>query len=331
MTITRKITIRSEIWDLNAPFVIARGSRTETHVIVVKIQENDHVGRGECAPNARYGESIPSVLEQIENIRPLLENGLTLGALQKEMPAGAARNAVDCALWDLRAKVEAKPVNDLLKVPWPENITSVQTLSIDEAERMGAAAAKLATFPVLKVKLNADDIMARLSAVHKNAPHSGLLIDANESWTIDIIKQVATRAKEFNIVMIEQPLPEAEDAALKDINVDVPLGADESCHTADDLVRLKELYDVINIKLDKTGGLSEARKLQVGAQKAGLDVMVGCMLGTSLSMAPAMFVAQFARYVDLDATTMLLNDHVNGLELKDGLMSPLHPTLWGGA
>ncbi len=330
MTLNRKITIRSETWALNAPFVIARGSRTQTHVVVVEVQEGSHKGRGECSPNARYGETIPSVIAQIENIQPLLEGGLDLEGLQNEMPAGAARNAVDCALWDLRAKVEARPVSDLLNVPWPENIASVQTLSIGVASNMGVAAAKLTSFPILKVKLDANDIMERLSAIHQNAPGSGLLIDANESWTVDIVKAVAARAEEFNIVMIEQPLPEADDSALKGINIGVPLGADESCHTSADLDRLKEIYDVINIKLDKTGGLSEAMKLYTEARQVGLDVMVGCMLGTSLSMAPAMFVAQFAKYVDLDATTMLLKDRTHNLVLKDGLMSPLNPELWGG-
>lgn len=331
MTICRNITVRSEIWQLNAPFVIARGSRTQTHVVVVEIQENNHIGYGESVPSIRYGETIASVIDQIENTRPLLESGLDLNALQKEMPAGAARNAVDCALWDLKAKVEARPVSDLLNMAWPKDITSVQTLSIGEAEKMGAAAAKLASFPILKVKLDANDIMVRLNAVHRNAPHSGLLIDANESWTVELVKDVAARSKEFNIVMIEQPLPAGKDAALKGLDIDVPLGADESCHTSDDLERLKGIYDVINIKLDKTGGLSEAIKLQKEARKAGFDVMVGCMLGTSLSMAPAMFVAQFAKYVDLDATTMLIDDRDYGLGLECGLMSPLHPKLWGGS
>ena len=330
MTIKRKITVRSETWELNAPFVIARGSRTETQVVVVEIQENNHIGFGECAPNIRYEETIPSVLVQIEDIRSQLESGLELEELQKQMPAGAARNAIDCALWDLKAKVEGRPVNDLLNITWPENIPSVQTLSIDTAPNMGAAAAKLASFPILKVKLDANDIMARLDAIHQNAPDSGLLIDANESWSVDIIKAVAAVAKKFNIVMIEQPLPEANDDALKGLNIDLPLGADESCHTSEDLIRLKELYDVINIKLDKTGGLSEAMKLYKEARRMGLEVMVGCMLGTSLSMAPAMFVAQFAKYVDLDATTILLNDRANGVKLKDGMMSPLLPKLWGG-
>ncbi|MFC7049455.1 N-acetyl-D-Glu racemase DgcA [Emcibacter nanhaiensis] len=330
MNKSRNIAVLSETWELKDPFVIAHGTCTETRVVVVEIRQAGCIGRGEGVPTGLYGETVLSVVNQIREISPLLKKGLQPEVLLDKMPPGAARNAVDCALWDLRAKLEKRAVSDLMGVAWPQNITSVQTVSIGSPKQMGQAAAQLAGFPVLKIKLDAEDVIARLEAVHGKAPGCGLLIDANESWTIDILEAVAARARELNIVLIEQPLPAGQDSALKGLDLDVPIGADESCHTSADLGKLAGLYDVINIKLDKAGGLTEAMNLYNRASRDGFQVMVGCMLGTSLSIAPAMLIAQFASYVDLDSPALLRHDCKYGLSLNNGEMSALDPRLWGG-
>ena len=213
---------------------------------------------------------------------------------------------------------------------WPDNLQSVETISIGSADKMGKKAAKLAKFSNIKVKMNAEDIEARIMAVHKNAPNARLIIDANESWNLDIIKRVAEMIKDNGVVMLEQPLPSKDDELLRGINAPLPLGADESCHVAADLSHLEGIYDVVNIKLDKTGGLTEAKKLLDQAKKLDFDIMVGCMVGTSLSMAAGMFIATEASFVDLDAPTMLSTDRKYPLSIVDGKMSPLNPNLFGG-
>ena len=234
-------------------------------------------------------------------------------------------------MWDLEAKKSGKTIAELMGHQWPDNLQSVETISIGEAEAMGAKAKKLANFPTIKVKMNAEDIELRIQAVHKNAPNAKLIVDANESWNADIVKRVAQTLKENGVVMLEQPVPPKDDEDLRGINAPLPLGGDESCHVAADLDRLKGIYDVVNIKLDKTGGLTEAKKLLDRAKEMDFDIMVGCMVGTSLSMAAGMFIATEASYVDLDAPTMLSTDREHALTIKDGQMSALNPKLYGGA
>ncbi|PCJ37306.1 MAG: dipeptide epimerase [Alphaproteobacteria bacterium] len=327
------LNITKETWTLKEPFIIARGSRIDTGVITVDIRLDNqkHFGRGESVPSPRYGENIDSVYEQLNAVSSEISEDLRRGDLYDLLPAGAARNAIDCALWDLEAKGKNTTVSEILGLPYPDNIQTVQTISIGTAEEMGKAAKKLNKFPMLKIKLNDQDIVKRIEEVHANAPQSRLLIDANESWCFTLLKDVAPALEKLNVVMIEQPLPAQNDEELSGYQSPIPLGADESCHTSDDVNRLRGLYDIVNIKLDKTGGLTEAVKLAAKAREAKLDVMVGCMVGTSLSMAPAMVLATQAAYVDLDAPALLSKDRAYGLTINNGKMSRLDERLWGGA
>lgn len=327
----RKFTFRAEKFELHTPFVISRGTRVDSTVIVVEIEEEGFKGWGESCPTPHYGESVESVMAEIGTIVKKMEAGLTREELQDALPAGAARNAVDCAMWDLEAKMSGKTIAELMGHQWPDNLQSVETISIGEAEAMGEKAKKLANFPTIKVKMNADNIEARIKAVHDNAPNARLIVDANESWNAGIVKRVAQTLKDNGVVMLEQPVPPKDDEDLRGISAPLPLGGDESCHVAADLDRLHGIYDVVNIKLDKTGGLTEAKKLLDRAKEMDFDIMVGCMVGTSLSMAAGMFIATEASYVDLDAPTMLSTDRDHALTIKDGQMSALNPKLFGGA
>lgn len=326
----RKFSYRAEKFDLHTPFVISRGSRVDTTVIVVEIEQDGYKGWGESCPTPHYGESVESVMAQIAEIAPEMEAGLSREDLQDAMPAGAARNAIDCAMWDLEAKQKGKTIAELMGHRWPDDLKSVETISIGDAEKMGAKAKTLANFPTIKVKMNAEDIENRIRAVHENAPKAAIIVDANESWNADIVRRVGQILKDNGVVMLEQPVPPAEDETLRGINAPLPLGGDESCHVAADLERLHGVYNVVNIKLDKTGGLTEAKKLLDQAKDMGFDIMVGCMVGTSLSMAAGMFIASEASYVDLDAPTMLASDRDHALTIIDGNMSALNPRLFGG-
>jgi len=315
---------------LHTPFVIARSSRTVTDTITVKIHQDGVCGVGECVPTKRYGELVSSVIAQLNDMRDLIESGISRQQLQQQLPHGAARNALDCALWDLEAKVQGIRVNDLLKCSEPKAIPTVQTISIGTPEEMGLAAKKLANFPMLKVKLNQENIYQRVRAVHENAPNAKLLIDANESWNFDTLTSALTALKELPVCMIEQPFSQGQDNYLSDVSSNIPIGADESCHHVGDIEYLKQYYDVINIKLDKCGGLTEALNMIKAAKVANLKVMVGCMVGSSLSMAPALYVAMQADYIDLDGPTMLSQDVEHALSYHNGIIKSLPPALWGG-
>ncbi len=328
---TRNIDIVRETWPLKEPFVIARGSKTETTVVTVSIREGDHTGIGEGVPTARYGESVDSVVSQIEDVRAALADGLTRRALLKQLPAGAARNAVDAALWDLEAKQQAKNVGELSGLGWPDGLVTAQTVSIGTAPEMGRTAAKLKQYPVIKIKLDQSEILARVSAVRENAPDATLLVDANESWSFDVLSSVAPELGDLGVAMIEQPLPAGSDEALSDYVSPVPLYADESCHTRDDLKDLVGKYAAVNIKLDKTGGLTEAIALREAAESMGFDVMLGCMVSTSLGIAPAMLLAQHAGYVDLDAPSLLSSDRTPAIDIRNGRIETLPAGLWGGS
>lgn len=300
-------------------FTISRGSRTEAKVLTVTIEQGGHTGRGECVPYARYGETLDSVVAQIEGYDGNL----------KAMPAGAARNAVDCALIDLAAKTQGIRAWDMLSIPAPQPVTSAFTLSLDTPEKMQASAAKHAHRPLLKIKLGTPDDMARLEAVRKGAPDAAIIVDANEGWTAEVYTDLAPHLLRLGVQMVEQPLPVGEDDILAEIARPLPVCADESCHDRASLPALKGKYDMVNIKLDKTGGLTEALALRDAARAEGYTVMVGCMVGSSLAMAPAMLVAQGAEIVDLDGPLLLAEDRTPPLKFDGSTVYPPDAALWG--
>jgi L-alanine-DL-glutamate epimerase-like enolase superfamily enzyme len=325
----RTLDIRHESWPLVGRFTISRGSKTTAEVVTVEIAEGGKRGRGECVPYARYGESIDSAVAQVESIRAALEGGMDRAALQAALPAGAARNAVDCALWDLEAKQSGKRAWQLAGLAEPKSVVTAYTLSLDTAENMGAAAKANAHRPLLKLKLAGPEDLDRVRAVHANAPQVRLIVDANEGWTTDVYSKLAPELGALAVEMIEQPLPAADDAALAGIARPIPVCADESAHDRAGLGHLLGKYDAINIKLDKTGGLTEALALAQASRDAGLEIMVGCMVATSLAMAPALLIAGLARWVDLDGPLLLARDRDPGLRFDGSLVHPAPAELWG--
>ena len=320
-----RIEVTPDVFKLAEVFTISRGSRTEAKVLTVRISEGGVTGWGECVPYARYGETLESVTAQIDGLR----GNVTREGLYDLLPAGAARNAVDCALWDLQAKQTGKRVWELagLAAPGPE-ITAF-TLSLAEPAQMQAQAAKHAHRPLLKIKLGTPDDMPRLEAVRAGAPKSTIIIDANEGWSADIYAELAPHLLRLGVALVEQPLPAGEDDALIGMARPVPVCADESAHDCSTLSKLEGKYDVVNIKLDKTGGLTEALKLRAAALAQGYDVMVGCMEGSSLAMAPATLVAQGAKVVDLDGPLLLGEDREHALKFDGDGVHPPAAALWG--
>jgi L-alanine-DL-glutamate epimerase-like enolase superfamily enzyme len=322
------IEAEKEIWPLKEPFRISRGSRTEAQVVVVKVSDGAHTGRGECVPIARYNQSTDSVLAQIESIKA--EKGLDRYILQTLLPAGAARNALDCALWDLEAKISGKRVWELANVPSVDEVETSFTISLDTAEKMSAAAKVSATSPILKLKLGGDSAdIARVEAVRKAAPAARLLIDANESWSPQHYGQVSPALRQLGVELIEQPFPANSDEVLETLDHLVPVCADESCHTTADLRRLKNRYEMINVKLDKTGGLTEALRLCQRARESGFKLLIGCMVCTSLAIAPTRLVASAADYVDLDGPLLLARDRDHGLLYASARIGMPSKELWG--
>lgn len=326
---SRALSITAESFPIAGSFTISRGSKTEALVVTCVIRDGQHVGSGECVPYGRYGETIEGVVAQIESIRAALEAGAAQDDLAALLPAGAARNAVDCALWDLEAKTTKVPVWTIICDDAPSPLTTAFTLSLGDAEQMGAQAIAQAARPVLKVKVGSSDDEARIRAVRAGAPNSRIILDANEGWSDENVVRHMAIAAECSVSLIEQPLPAGRDGMLADIARPVPVCADESLHTRADLARLRSRYDAINIKLDKTGGLSEAILLKEDAQKLGFQIMVGCMVGTSLAMAPAVLLAQGAEFVDLDGPLLLARDRDPALRYDGSLVYPPQPALWG--
>ena len=285
----RTISAGSESWPIRGSFRISRGAKTAAEVVVVEITENGITGRGECVPYARYDESIRSVLGQVTSIRDYINDGLTREGLLTVMPSGAARNAIDCALWDLEAKKSGKTIAKLAGIPAPGPTITAYTLSLDTPEKMGEAAKALSHRPLMKLKLAGAGDVERVAAVRKAAPKTRLIVDANEAWTADMMREYCPKMADLGIELIEQPLPAGEDSVLGDMDRPVPICADESAHDTATLDDVAELYDYINIKLDKTGGLTEALLLAEAAREFGLGVMVGCMLGTSLEFRRSLF------------------------------------------
>jgi L-alanine-DL-glutamate epimerase-like enolase superfamily enzyme len=323
------LTVRDEHWPLAAAFVIARGAKTEAHVVVAELTDGTFVGRGECVPYPRYGETVPAVAAQIESVRSEIEDGASRERLQHLLPAGAARNALDCALWDLEAKRSGVPAWQAAGLPRLSPLKTAYTISLGTPEQMGEAARAAATRPMLKLKIGAVDDLDRVSAVRAAAPRSRLVVDANEGLTFDELRQIAPELARLQVQLIEQPLRAGEDEALEGFQSPVPLCADESLHTRTELDACARRYAAVNVKLDKTGGLTEALALVEEARARGLMVMAGCMVATSLSMAPAMLVAQGAEFVDLDGPLLLARDREPGLAVAGSILQPPQPALWG--
>lgn len=326
----RSLSVSRDAWPLASVFRISRGARTVSEVIVAEISDGGAIGRGECFPYARYGESLDSVEAQIRSASDAIASGAGREELLSVLPAGAARNAVDCALWDLEAKQAGKRAWTLAEMPEPTPVTTVFTLGVDSPDVMADKAAANRERPRLKLKMTGDgDDLERVARIHAAAPGASLVVDANEGWTIEQYLEVAPKLAALGVEMIEQPLPASDDAALAGVERAVPVCADEACHDTASLPALAGKYDMINIKLDKTGGLTEALRLRDAALAEGFGVMVGCMIGTSLAMAPGVLVAQGARVVDLDGPLLLAKDRDPGLTYDGSVILPPPPALWG--
>jgi L-alanine-DL-glutamate epimerase-like enolase superfamily enzyme len=325
-----ELSVSIERWPLAGAFTISRGTKTEAVVVVAELFDGIHRGRGESVPYARYGETPDSIVAAIEAMRPALQQGLNRLELQGAMPAGAARNALDCAYWDLAAKATGRPAYVLAGLVAPGPRVTAYTISLDSPIGMGAAAERAAARPLLKVKLGGPEGDGkRIAEVRRSAPRSELIVDANEGWTADNLQQNLAACADAGVTLIEQPLPEKADAVLAQIKRPIPVCADESLHDRAGLSALAGKYDAINIKLDKAGGMTEALLLAAEAEQLGFSIMVGCMVATSLSMAPAMLVAQRARVVDLDGPLLLAGDRPDGLRYDGSLAYPPDPALWG--
>ena len=320
-----QIDVTRDKFPLAQVFRISRGARTEAEVLTVTLRDGDFVGRGECVPYARYDETLASVEAQIAAL-PL---DITRKGLQDLLEPGAARNAVDCALWDLEAKRAGKRVWELAGLPAPKPEITAYTLSLDEPAAMEAQAVKNAFRPLLKIKLGTPDDMPRLEAVRRGAPKSRIIIDANEGWSAEVYADLSSHLIRLGVTLVEQPLPAGLDEALIGMERPVPVCADESCHDRASLPKLKGKYDVVNIKLDKTGGLTEALALRDAALAEGYGVMVGCMVGSSLAMAPAVLVAQGALVTDLDGPLLMAQDRDVPLHYDEAGVHPSVPELWG--
>jgi L-alanine-DL-glutamate epimerase-like enolase superfamily enzyme len=324
-----KLAVAVENFPIAGAFTIARGSRTEAIVVTCTVSDGLHIGRGECVPYARYGETVEGVAGAIARQAAVLARGGEPAALCAGLPAGAARNAIDCALWDLAAKREGKRVWDVAGLPAPHPVITCYTLSLGSAESMEAAAQAASARPLLKVKLGAEGDPERIAAVRAGAPAARLVVDANEGWTAANLTMNIETCASAGVELIEQPLPAQEDTPLLGFKSPVPLCADESVHARDTLPALAGKYQAINIKLDKTGGLTEAMAMAQEARRLGLQIMVGCMVGTSLAMAPALLIAAGAAYVDLDGPLLLATDREPGLAFDGSTILPYPPGLWG--
>lgn len=323
------LSAKMERWPIAGSFTISRGAKTEALVVVATVRNGSHIGRGECVPYARYGETVESTVAALNAMQDAVSGGLDRLTLQTAMKAGAARNALDCALLDLEAKVAGRRVWDLLARPAQRPCTTAYTISLGTPEAMAAATAKAAYRPLLKIKLGGDGDEARIAAVRKEAPECELVVDANEAWTPENLERNLGACETAGVTLVEQPLPAGHDDALARIRRPIAVCADESVHDRASLEGLRERYDAVNIKLDKTGGLTEALAMADAAQALGFEIMVGCMVATSLAMAPAMLLAQQARFVDLDGPLLLASDREHGLRYEESTVYPPDAALWG--
>jgi L-alanine-DL-glutamate epimerase-like enolase superfamily enzyme len=327
------LTVRTERWPIAGTFTISRGAKTEAVVVVAELRGGGMTGRGECVPYGRYGETVEGVTAAIEAIRPMLADGLTRQALQSAVPAGAARNALDCAFWDLEAKQSGRRAYEIAGLPAPRPLTTAFTISIARPAEMAKATAAAAGRALLKIKLGGSSEdggdAARIAAVRAAAPRATLIVDANEGWTEQNLAANLAACAQAGVVLVEQPLAEGKDQALAQIQRPIPVCADESVHDRRSLAALKGKYDAVNIKLDKTGGLTEALAMAAEAAQSGFAIMAGCMVATSLAMAPAVLLAQSARFVDLDGPLLLAKDRDGGLRYEQSLVYPPEVAFWG--
>jgi len=331
MTSAKSSTLagRIERFAIAGSFAISRGAKTEAATVVAEVSRGGFVGRGECVPYPRYGETPEATLQAIEGLRDKISRGLDRGGLQTALPAGAARNAVDCALIDLEAKCSGQRAWTLLGRKEPQPCMTAYTISLAAPEAMAVTTARAAHRPLLKVKLGGDGDQERIAAVRRAAPKAELIVDANEAWTPANLERNLAACAEAGVTLVEQPLPAGGDGLLAKIRRPLPVCADESAHDRKSLKGLRERYDVVNIKLDKTGGLTEALAMADAARALGLDIMIGCMVATSLSMAPAILLTPLARFVDLDGPLLLAQDRDHGLRYDASLVYPPEPALWG--
>jgi L-Ala-D/L-Glu epimerase len=321
------LSVRIERWPIAGAFTINRGAKTEAAVVVAEVSDSRVHGRGECVPYGRYSETVEAVAAAIEALD--LRDGLDRHRLQSMLPPGAARNAVDCAFWDLEAKRAGQPVHALAGIAPPRPLITAYTISLADPQTMAAAAAAAGDRPLLKVKLGGEDDAARIAAVRRAAPRAELIVDANEGWSVDNLADNLAACADAGVTLVEQPLPAWQDDALARTARPLPICADESAHATASLAALVGKYDAVNIKLDKTGGLTEALIMAAAAEQLGFTLMVGCMVATSLAMAPAMLVAQRAQVVDLDGALLLARDRPDGLRYEGSLVHPPSPALWG--
>lgn len=325
----RNLDVAHDRFGLSSPFRISRGVKTAADVVTVTIAQGTAIGRGEAVPYARYGEGIDDTLAAIRAVAPAFADGAGRKDLATLLPGGAARNAIDCALWDLEARLAGRSVAALAGVPEPVALPSAITIGLDTPDAMARAAARVATVPLLKIKVDRTDPAAQIAAVRAAAPAPRLIVDPNESWTIETLAALKPHLPDWRVDLLEQPLPAGEDGALAQFDSPVPIAADESLHTAADLDRLAGRYDVVNIKLDKTGGLTEALVLANRAREKGFGLMVGCMVCSSLGIAPAMLLGGQAAFVDLDGPLWLSEDRPGGVTDHHGMLSPPAPGFWG--
>ena len=323
------LSARVERWPIAGSFAISRGAKTEAVVVVAELTDGTHRGRGECVPYGRYGETVEGVVATIEAMAGDVARGLDCEHLQSAMRPGAARNALDCAFWDLAAKRAGRPVHELLGLAAPKALTTAYTISLAAPQAMAQAAAKAADRALLKIKLGGTDDPARIAAVRRSAPRATLIVDANEGWTPHDLAENLAACAQAGVTLVEQPLPADRDDALARMTRPLPICADESVHATASLSSLVGKYDAVNIKLDKTGGLTEALTMAHEAERLGFTLMVGCMVATSLAMAPAVLVAQRARVVDLDGALLLARDRSDGLRYDGSLVHPPTAVLWG--
>ena len=323
------LTVAAERWPILGSFAISRGAKTEAAVVVAELSDGNVRGRGECVPYARYGETIEGVTAALEATRPQFQLGLDRAGLQRVMPAGAARNALDCALWDLAAKRTGRPAYALAGLPAPGPVTTAYTISLAEPAIMAQAAKRAAHRALLKIKLGADGDPARIRAVRVAAPNAMLIVDANEGWNDSNLAGNLDACAQAGVALVEQPWPDGREDILRRMKRPVPVCADESVHDRASLPTLVGKYDAINIKLDKTGGLTEALAMLADAERENFTIMIGCMVATSLAMAPAVLLAQMAGFIDLDGPLLLSKDRADGLRYVDSLVYPPSPALWG--
>jgi len=326
----RRLIVREEIWDIGGGFSISRSRKWAAEVLMVEIHESGVRGRGEGVPNRRQGETLGDVAAQIAKMRDRVETGsLNRVGLQALLPPGAARNALDCAYWDLESKLKDVPVWKLAGLPEPKPLITAFTVTLDKPAAMASVARKNKHRPLLKIKLGGPDDLERVREVRAAAPEARLIVDANEAWTPVTYSEHASELARMGVKLLEQPLPAGQDAVLASLGRSVPLCADESLHDSSDLAAVAQLYDFVNIKLDKAGGLTEATKIAAAARDRGISIMIGCMVGTSLGVAPAFLLGAYAQIVDLDGPLLLAEDRPGGIQYDGGIMQPPQSDFWG--